>query len=96
MLQSELLARTKKEIPKEAEAISHKFLVRGDFIEQSFSGVYRFLPLGWRVSKKIEGIIRTNKNIPKITNILLLRPFIYTAPFPDITAGIVFNINQKS
>ena len=58
MRQSQLFAKTKREAPKEAEIISHKFLVRADFIEQSFSGVWRFLPLGWMVHKKIEGIIR--------------------------------------
>jgi prolyl-tRNA synthetase len=58
MLQSQLFAKTKKEAPKEAKTISHKYLARGEFIEQSFSGVYRFLPLGLKVLKKIEEIIR--------------------------------------
>jgi len=58
MLQSQLFCKTKKEVSKEAEVISHKYLLRGDFIEQSFSGVYRFLPLGLKVLKKIEIIIR--------------------------------------
>jgi len=58
MKQSRLFAKIKKEPPKEAEVISHKYLVRADFIEQSISGVYRFLPLGYRVLKKIEKIIR--------------------------------------
>ncbi len=55
---SQLFAKTKKETPKETEVISHRYLTRADFIEQSFSGVYRFLPLGFRVLKKIEKIIR--------------------------------------
>ena len=58
MRQSQLFTKTKKEAPKDAEVISHKFLVRGDFIEQTISGVYRFLPLGFKVLKKIEEIIR--------------------------------------
>jgi prolyl-tRNA synthetase len=58
MLQSQLFCKTKKEAPKDAEAISHKLLVKGDFIEQTISGVYRFLPLGLGVLKKIEKIIR--------------------------------------
>ncbi len=58
MLQSQLFCKTKKEASKEAEIISHKYLLRGDFIEQSFSGVYRFLPLGLKILKKIEIIIR--------------------------------------
>lgn len=58
MRQSKLFLTTKKETPKEVKIISHKLLIRGDFIEQTISGVYRFLPLGWRVLKKIEKIIR--------------------------------------
>ena len=58
MLQSQLLAKIKKEAPKDAQIASHQYLVRADFVEQSFSGVWRFLPLGWRVHKKIENIIR--------------------------------------
>lgn len=58
MHQSLLFCFTKKEIPKEATTISHQLLIRGDFIEQTIAGVYRILPLGWRVLKKIEKIIR--------------------------------------
>jgi len=58
MLQSQLFCKTKKETPREAISISHKYLVRADFIEQTISGVYRFLPLGFRVLKRVEGIIR--------------------------------------
>lgn len=58
MKQSQLFVKTKKEAPKEAEIISHKLLTRGDFIEQLASGIYVFLPLGFRVQKKIESIIR--------------------------------------
>jgi len=58
MLQSKLFATTKKEASKEAESISHKLLVRADFIDQLASGVYSFLPLGSKVLKNIEKIIR--------------------------------------
>ena len=58
MKQSKLLIKTKKLAPKSVEAISHKLLLRGDFISQVASGVYSFLPLGWRVHRKIEQIIR--------------------------------------
>lgn len=58
MRQSQLFCQTKKATPKDALVTSHKYLVRGDFIEQTISGVYRFLPLGFGVLKKIEKIIR--------------------------------------
>jgi len=58
MLQSKLFCKTKKEIFVTQEPISLMLLLKGDFIEKSLSGVYRFLPLGFKVLKKIEGIIR--------------------------------------
>lgn len=58
MRQSQLFTKTKKQAPKGAETISHKYLVRGDFVDQLAAGIYSFLPLGWRVHEKIRGIIR--------------------------------------
>jgi prolyl-tRNA synthetase len=49
---------TLRDDPADAEAISHKLLVRGGFIRQLASGTYSLLPLGHRVAKKIEAIIR--------------------------------------
>ncbi len=62
MRQSQLFARTKKEAPREAVSVSHKLLARGDFIDQLAAGIYTLLPLGWRVFKKIEEIIREEMN----------------------------------
>ena len=62
MYQSQLFAKIKKEAPKGAETISHKYLTRGDFIDQTAAGIYSFLPLGWRVEQKIENIIREEMN----------------------------------
>ena len=62
MKQSELFYKTKKQAPKDAKTISHKLLLKADFVEQETTGVYSFLPLGWRVHKKIEQIIRQEMN----------------------------------
>jgi prolyl-tRNA synthetase len=58
MLQSRLFYKTLKEAPKTAEVVSHKLLLRGGFISQLSSGIYSFLPLGYRVQRNIENIIR--------------------------------------
>jgi prolyl-tRNA synthetase len=58
MRQSQLFYKTLKETPKEAKIISHQLLIRGGFINQLASGIYSFLPLGWRVHQKIGNIIR--------------------------------------
>ncbi|HZM20045.1 MAG TPA: proline--tRNA ligase [Gaiellaceae bacterium] len=55
---SQLFLPTLREDPADAEAISHKLLVRGAFIRQVSTGVWTFLPLGWRVHEKVVQIIR--------------------------------------
>ncbi len=53
---------TLKEAPRDAEARSHKLLVKAGFIRQHQSGVYNILPLGWRSMLKIMQIIREEMN----------------------------------
>jgi len=55
---SQLFGKTLREIPAEAETASHQLLLRAGMIQQVAAGVYSYLPLGWRVLKKIENIIR--------------------------------------
>ena len=55
---SQLFLPTLRDDPADAEAISHKLLVRGGFIRQVSAGLWSFLPLGWRVHRKVEQIIR--------------------------------------
>src|ERR1700693_4724076 len=55
---SQLFLPTLREAPSDAEALSHKLLVRGGFIRQVSAGLWAFLALGRRVHRKIEQIIR--------------------------------------
>jgi prolyl-tRNA synthetase len=55
---SQLFLPTLRDDPADAEAASHKLLVRGGFIRQVSAGLWTFLPLGWRVHRKVEQIIR--------------------------------------
>ncbi len=55
---SKLFLPTLRDPPADAEAASHKLLVRGGFIRQVSAGVWTLMPLGWRVHRKIEQIIR--------------------------------------
>jgi prolyl-tRNA synthetase len=55
---SKLLGKTLREVPADADTVSHQLLVRAGMINQLVAGVYSYLPLGWRVLRKIENIIR--------------------------------------
>ena len=58
MLFSKLLIPTLKDAPQEAEVISHKLMLRAGMIRKVASGIYTWLPLGFKVLKKIENIVR--------------------------------------
>src|SRR5438067_4282527 len=59
---SQLFLPTLREAPADAEALSHKLLVRGGFIRQVSAGLWTYMPLGWRVHRKIEQIIREEQD----------------------------------
>lgn len=58
MKSSELFYPTLREVPSEAEIISHQLLLRAGFIRKASGGVYNYLPLAYRVIRKIEKIVR--------------------------------------
>jgi prolyl-tRNA synthetase len=60
--QSQLFIPTLREAPADAEAASHKLLVRGGYIRQLSAGVWTFLPLGWRVHQNIVQIVREEQD----------------------------------
>jgi prolyl-tRNA synthetase len=62
MRASELFIPTLREDPGDAEAVSHRLLVRGGFIRQTAAGLWTFLPLGWRVHEKVVQIVREEQN----------------------------------
>ena len=62
MRQSRLFTKTRREAPKDARAPNHILLVRGGFVSQLSSGIYSFLPLGWKVMEKIIKIIKEEMN----------------------------------
>lgn len=58
MKMSKLFVQTLREFPSDAEVISHKMLGRAGFIKKLAPGIYTFMPLMWKVLKKIENIVR--------------------------------------
>lgn len=62
MYWSKFFIPTLKEIPIGTEAISHQLSLRAGLVHMLTSGVYTYLPLGWRVLQKVEGIIREEMN----------------------------------
>jgi prolyl-tRNA synthetase len=60
-----------RDTPKEAEIVSHQLMLRAAMIKQSAAGIYSGLPLGLRVLKKIEGIVREEQNRAGAVEVLM-------------------------
>jgi prolyl-tRNA synthetase len=69
--QSLMLIPTLKENPADAECTSHRLLLRAGFIRQNASGIYSYLPLGYRVIKKIEAIVREEMEAADCVELLM-------------------------
>ena len=96
--QSELFIPTLREAPADAEAVSHKLLVRGGYIRQVSAGVWTFLPLGWRVHQKVVGIVR--KEMDAIGAQEMLMPVLTPEELWEATGRIgipeVFHVEDRS
>lgn len=71
MRYSKLLLPTLKEVPSEAETVSHQLLLRAGMIRKLASGIYDYLPLGLRVLRKVEAIVREEMNRAGAQEVLL-------------------------
>jgi prolyl-tRNA synthetase len=71
MRYSQLLLTTAKEMPAEAEVISHQLLLRAGFIRKLTSGLYTYLPLGLAALRKVETIVRQEMNRAGAQEILM-------------------------
>ncbi|MDW0115698.1 proline--tRNA ligase [Sporosarcina thermotolerans] len=71
MKQSRTFIPTLREIPSDAEIVSHQLLLRAGFIRQHMSGVYSYLPLAKKVLRKIENIIREEMDAIEAVEVLL-------------------------
>lgn len=74
MKMSNLFVQTLREDPADAEVVSHRLLVRAGYIRKLSSGIYNYLPLMWRVLKKVENIVREEMDAAGAQEILM--PFV--------------------
>jgi prolyl-tRNA synthetase len=74
---SQIFGKTQREIPADADTPSHQLLLRAGMVNQLIAGVYSYLPLGLRVLKNIETIIREEMDRADGQEVLLpaLQPF---------------------
>ena len=62
MKASQFFVSTLKEAPADAEVVSHKLMMRAGYIKRLGAGIYSYMPMGLRVIRKIEGIVREEMN----------------------------------
>jgi len=71
MRTSQLLLATQKETPSDAEIISHQLMIRAGLIRKLAAGLYSWLPLGLRVLRKVENIVREEMNLAGAQELLM-------------------------
>ncbi|MGL4971607.1 MAG: proline--tRNA ligase, partial [Culicoidibacterales bacterium] len=71
MRQSLLFVPTLREMPADAETVSHQYLLRGGYVKQNAAGIYTYLPLGLRVLKNVEQIVREELNAIGCSELLM-------------------------
>lgn len=95
---SQLFLPTLRDDPADAEAASHKLLVRGGFIRQVSAGIWTLMPLGWRVHRKVEQIIR--EEMDAIGGQEMLMPVLTPAELWETTGRIgipeIFHVEDRS
>jgi prolyl-tRNA synthetase len=95
---SKLFLPTLRDAPADADAASHRLLVRGGFIRQVGAGLWTFLPLGWRVHQKVVQVIR--EEIAAIGGQEMLEPVLTPAELWQtsgrIGADIVFKLKDRA
>ena len=95
---SQLFLPTLRDDPADAEAASHRLLVRGGYVRQVSAGVWTFMPLGWRVHRKVEQIIR--EEMDAIGAQEMLMPVLTPAELWETTGRIgipeIFHVTDRS
>ena len=94
---SKYLIPTLKHDPADAEAISHRLLVRGGFVRPVGAGLYTYLPLGWRVLQHVIGIVREEMDT---IGVEMLMPVLQPAELWEATdrygLGVLFRLEDSS
>lgn len=83
MFQTDLFTKTRREAPKDEESRNAELLIRAGYVDKLQAGVYTFLPLGLRVMKKIENIIR--KEMEELGGQEILMPTLQPKAFWETT-----------
>ena len=68
---SKIFVPTTREDPSDAELISHKLMIRSGMIKKTAAGIYNWLPLGLKILKKVEDVVRRNMNLSGAQEILM-------------------------
>jgi len=99
MRYSTLFAKTAKQVPKDSDTANHKLLVQAGYVDQLMAGVYTYLPLGLKVLRNIENIVREEMN--EVGGQEVLMPILHPSEIWKATGAwenvdVLFKINSRT
>jgi prolyl-tRNA synthetase len=99
MKYSKLFVKTLNQPPKDADTVNHKLLVQAGFVDQLMAGVYSYLPLGLRVLKNIEQVVR--EEMDEIGGQEILMPVLHPKNIWETTKGwdnidVLFKLKSRT
>ncbi len=99
MKYTKLFGKTLRQPPKEADTVNHKLLTQAGFVDQLMAGVYTYLPLGLRVLRNIENVVRGEMNA--ISGQEVLMPVLHPKAIWETTGGwnnidVLFKIKSQT
>ena len=100
MYLSKMFLPTRREIPAEAEILSHQLMLRAGMMRKLASGIYCYLPIGYRVLRKIENIVREEMNKAEAEELLMpallpAEPYQQTGRW-DVYGPLMFRLKDRN
>lgn len=99
MKYSQSFVKTLRQAPKDADTVNHKLLTQAGFVDQLMAGVYTYLPLGLKVLRKIEQIVREEMDVVGGQEVLM--PILHPKEIWETTSGwdnidVLFKIKSRT
>ena len=93
---TQMVSKTLREDPPEAETASHRLLLKAGLIYQVAAGVYAYLPLAWRSLRKIENIIRSMRVMQSLVDVPIEKMITHQYPLAEVNLALQSHVDLSA